>query len=623
MDDHDVLVVGAGGAGLRAAIAAHERGADVALVSKLHPVRSHTGSAEGGVNAALRSDDSVDRHAMATIAEGDGIADAPAVERLVETIPHELVRLERWGVPFSRDEDGRIAQRSFDGLAFPRTAYADEEIGLQILHTLYQQVCRRGIRVYDEYYVTRLVVSGDEQPADRRCHGVVAMDVRSGEIRGLRARDGVVLATGGAGQLFERTTNATASTGDGIAMAYRAGVPLSDMEFAKFHPTTLRSTGVLINNAVGSAGGRLFNANGERFLFERGYAPTAGGRAHDDRIARAIDTEINAGRGVDDECVLLDVRHLGADRLTGRLAPVRHFARDFEGVDALTELLPVRIGQHFLCGGIETNEHGRTCIDGLYAAGECACVSVHGAGWIGGNSLAEVLVYGARAGLAAAGADLPPARIPVGPSADQERTDETPPELAVGGGHGPDPVADGGSPSSGVGASSGSRSGTALVERAVERERERIDRLLEADGTVEPDALRRRIQEVMHAHVTVSRTRDGLEQALESIDDVRERYKDVTPGDASRTFNTALVATLETRNLIDLAAVVAASALARPESRGTHYRVDHPNQDDAWRAHTLVSHGAGDPELWTRPPVDESELGAAERSDPTDSRRID
>src|SRR6056297_2211705 len=421
MHEHDVLVIGGGGAGLRAAIAAHEEGADVAIVTKLHPVRSHTGAAEGGINAALREGDDWELHAYDTMKGSDYLGDAPAIETLAQDSPGETIQLENWGMPFSREDDGRVSQRPFGGLSFARTTYAGAETGHHMLHTMYEQVVKRGIQVYDEWYVADLAVTDHDDPADRECHGVVAYDIKTGQVEGFKARNGVILATGGTGQVYDHTTNAVANTGDGAAMAYRAGVPLEDMEFVQFHPTTLPSTGVLISEGVRGEGGILYNSEGERFMFEYGYANNAGELASRDEIGRAELTEVNAGRGIDDEYVHLDMRHLGEERIIDRLENILHLAEDFEGVDGLEEPMPVKPGQHYAMGGIEVDENGETCINGLYAAGECACVSMHGANRLGGNALPELIVFGALAGRHAAGEDVGEPLIETGPSDEADR----------------------------------------------------------------------------------------------------------------------------------------------------------------------------------------------------------
>ncbi|MFC7080042.1 FAD-binding protein [Halorussus caseinilyticus] len=601
MHEHDVLVIGGGGAGLRAAIAAHEEGADVAIVTKLHPVRSHTGAAEGGINAALREGDDWELHAYDTMKGSDYLGDAPAIETLAQDSPEETIQLENWGMPFSREDDGRVSQRPFGGLSFARTTYAGAETGHHMLHTMYEQVVKRGIQVYDEWYVSNLAVTDHDDPADRECHGVVAYDIKTGAVEGFKARNGVILATGGTGQVYDHTTNAVANTGDGAAMAYRAGVPLEDMEFVQFHPTTLPSTGVLISEGVRGEGGILYNAEGERFMFEYGYANNAGELASRDVVSRAELTEVNEGRGVNDEYVYLDMRHLGEERITDRLENILHLARDFEGVDGLEEPMPVKPGQHYEMGGIETDENGETLIDGLYAAGECACVSVHGSNRLGGNALPELIVFGARAGRHAAGADLGEAEITKGktPEIEQEDGLDTPVEPGAVGASDEDAVADG---------------GAAVVEpdetvrTAVERERTRIEELMEKDDGIQHAELREDLQKSMTANVNVFRNEEGLKQALEDIREVREAYQDVYVNDPSRTFNTDLIHTIETRNLIDLAEAITLGALARDEFRGAHWRQAHQERkDDEWLKHTMLSWNDGSPELWYKPVILEGE----------------
>ncbi|RLM89824.1 FAD-binding protein [Halobellus sp. Atlit-38R] len=597
MHEHDVIVVGAGGAGLRAAIAAQEEGADVAIVSKLHPVRSHTGAAEGGINAALREADSWEDHAYDTMKGSDYLGDAPAIETLAQDSPEEVIQLEHWGMAFSREEDGRVSQRPFGGLSFPRTTYAGAETGHQLLHTMYEQLVKRGIEVYDEWYVLDLAVSDEDDPEDRTCHGVVGYDIQSGNIEGFRARDGVILATGGLGQVFDHTTNAVANTGDGVAMAYRAGVPIEDMEFIQFHPTSLPSTGVLISEGVRGEGGILYNSEGERFMFEYGYASNDGELASRDVVARAELSEVNEGRGIEDEYVHLDMRHLGEERITDRLENILHLAKDFEGVDALEEPMPVKPGQHYAMGGIETDENGETCIGGLYAAGECACASVHGSNRLGGNALPELIVFGARAGHHAAGRDLGEAEITTGKRGEWESGDvETPVAPGEAGISGADAVADGGAAAEGSGLSPDE-----LVARATERTDRRVDALLENDGRNHSE-IRSDVQESMTQHVNVFREEDGLKQALRDIRDAREAYQNVGVADQSRTFNTDLLHTIETRNIIDIAEAITLGALARDEFRGAHWRKEYQERDDEnWLKHTMLSWNDGSPELWYKP----------------------
>ena len=601
MHEHDVIVVGAGGAGLRAAIAAHEAGADTALVSKLHPVRSHTGAAEGGINAALQEGDDWELHAYDTMKGSDYLGDAPAVETLAQDSPEDTITLEHWGMPFSREEDGRVSQRPFGGLSYPRTTYAGAETGHHMLHVMYEQVVKRGIQVYDEWYVMDLATTDEEDPNDRSCHGVVAYDVKSGNIEGFRANDGVVLATGGPGQAFDHTTNAVSCTGDGHAMAYRAGVPLQDMEFIQFHPTSLPSTGVLISEGVRGEGGILYNSEGERFMFEYGYANNSGELASRDVVARAELTEVDEGRGVNDEYVHLDMRHLGEERIMDRLENILHLAEDFEGVDGLVEPMPVKPGQHYAMGGIETDENGQTNIDGLYAAGECACVSVHGGNRLGGNALPELIVFGKRAGRHAAGEDLGEAEIRTGYGDDVE--DETETELPVQPGEAGlagsgDVAADGGVTADAEG----------ILERAVERQRQRVDSLMDKDDGVQHAEIRQKLQTAMTDYVNVFRTEEGIKKALEIIRECRQEYQDVYVDDPSRTFNTDLQQTIETRNLIDVAETIALGALVRDEFRGAHWRAEHQERkDDEWLKHTLVSWDGGAPSIFYRPVILEGE----------------
>ncbi|PSQ39001.1 succinate dehydrogenase [Halobacteriales archaeon SW_5_70_135] len=595
MRAHDVIVVGAGGAGLRAAIAAEEEGADVAIVSKLHPVRSHTGAAEGGINAALREGDSWEDHAYDTMKGSDYLGDAPAIETLTQDSPEDTVRLEHWGMAFSRDDDGRVSQRPFGGLSFPRTTYAGAETGHQLLHTMYEQLVKRGVQVYDEWYVTRLAVTDDPEPTERTCHGVVGYDIETGTVEGFHARQGVVLATGGLGQVYDHTTNAVANTGDGYAMAYRAGVPLEDMEFVQFHPTTLPSTGVLITEGVRGEGGVLYNSEGERFMYERGYANNDGELASRDVVSRAELTEIDEGRGFEDDHVLLDMRHLGEERILDRLENIVHLSEDFEGVDPLEKPVPVKPGQHYEMGGIETDENGETAVEGLYAAGECACVSVHGSNRLGGNALPELIVFGKRAGHHAAGRDMKAAEIETGQRGEYETgrldTPVTPGAVDATG----DVAADGGV---------AVEEPAAVVEATVREERDRVERLLEKDDGVDHAEIRQQIRTAMTEYVNVFRKEEGLKEALREIREARELYQDVTVEDPSRTFNTDLIHTVETRNLIDLAEAITLGALAREESRGAHWRAEHQKRrDEEWLKHTLLSWDDGTPEIWYRPVI--------------------
>ena len=379
---------------MRAAIEAFDLGADVALLSKIHPVRSHSGAAEGGINAALgnASEDDPEKHAFDTVKGSDYLGDQDAIEVLCDEAPGDVYQLEHWGAVFSRTEDGRIAQRPFGAAGEPRTAYAADITGHVLVHVLYEQVMKRDIPAYEEWFAWKLIEE------DGRCQGVIAWDILNGGVKAIGAKT-VILATGGAGRLYTGTTNAYACTGDGMALALRLGVPLKDMEMMQFHPTTLSPTGVLITEGCRGEGAYLLNSEGERFL--KDYAPNAMELASRDVISRAEQTEIDEGRGVDGN-VLLDLRHLGAEKIIERLHGTRELSMVFAGVDPIYEPIPVRPGAHYHMGGVETDLWGKTELDGLYASGECACVSVHGANRLGGNALMETITYGKRSGAAAA-----------------------------------------------------------------------------------------------------------------------------------------------------------------------------------------------------------------------------
>ncbi|HET7758726.1 MAG TPA: FAD-binding protein, partial [Gaiellaceae bacterium] len=387
---HDVLILGAGLAGMRAAIAAHDAGADVALVSKLHPTRSHSGSAEGGINAALgnSAEDSPESHAFDTVKGSDYLGDQDAIEVFANEAPGDIYELERWGCIFSRDEHGRIAQRPFGAAASPRAIYSADITGHVLLHVCYEQLLKRDLKVYEEFYGWKLVID------DGRCQGVIAWNLLDGGLQTIGAKT-VIIATGGSGRLYAGTTNAWACTGDGSAMALHAGVPLKDVEFMQFHPTTLYPTGILITEGCRGEGGTLLNSEGERFM--KRYAPNAMELASRDVVSRSEQTEIDQGRGVNGS-VLLDLRHLGAEKIIERLPGTREVSTTYLGIDPIREPIPVRPGAHYHMGGVDTDLHGRTEIEGLFAAGEAACVSVHGANRLGGNSLMETITFGRRAG---------------------------------------------------------------------------------------------------------------------------------------------------------------------------------------------------------------------------------
>jgi succinate dehydrogenase / fumarate reductase flavoprotein subunit len=544
--EHDVLVVGAGCAGMRAAIEAHDAGADVALISKIHPVRSHSGAAEGGINAALgnASEDDPEKHAFDTVKGSDYLGDQDAIQILCDEAPDDVYQLENWGAVFSRTPEGRIAQRPFGAAGEPRTAYAADITGHVLVHVLYEQVMKRDLKVYEEFFVWKLAVDDD------RCQGVIAWNLLDGGLTSIGAKT-VILATGGAGRLYTGTTNAYACTGDGMAMALTAGVALEDMEMMQFHPTTLAPTGVLITEGCRGEGAYLLNSENDRFL--RNYAPNAMELASRDVISRAEQTEIDEGRGVDGN-VLLDLRHLGAEKILERLHGTRELSMTFAGVDPIYEPIPVRPGAHYHMGGVDTDNWGRTPLEGLYAAGECACVSVHGANRLGGNALMETITFGKRAGAHAADWALTHTTIDVPASLETDAEREL----------------------------------KALLDRA--------------DGE-RPWSIRNELAETMHVNFGVFRREDQMRKQGEIVSGLRERYERIVVEDKGQVFNNDLTQALELGFLLDLADCMVVSGLARKESRGAHARpYDYPDRDDEnYMRHTIVTWQDGAPKLEWKP----------------------
>ncbi len=543
MITHDVVVIGGGLAGMRAAVEAAERGADVAIVSKMHPVRSHSGAAQGGINAALgnRDEDTPENHAFDTAKGSDYLGDQDAIEAMCEDAPRQIIWLEHRGCIFSRMPDGRIAQRPFGGAGVPRTCYSADVTGLVILHTLWEQLERFNVKVYEEYFCTALCVE------DGIGTGVVAYNMRNGELELVTAK-ATIFATGGTGRMYAKTTNGYASTADGLGIAFRAGLPIMDMEFVQFHPTSLKENGVLLSEAARGEGAYLLNSDGERFMFK--YAPNKGELASRDVVSRAEWTEILEGRGVDG-CVLLDLRHLGREKILERLPQIRELALDATGKDAVNEPIPILPGMHYTMGGIETDIWGATRIPGVYAAGECACVSVHGANRLGGNSLLETIVYGSRA-----------AR------------------------HAFDYVKQIGDVRS--------------SERSLAQERERVAALLSRPQGMRAPQLRAAMNSAMSENVFIFRNEEQLQTAVDRLLEIRREFDaGVYVMDKSKTFNTDLVGAMETDALIDAAMCVANGALARRESRGAQARTDYPERDDEhWMKHTLAWRRDGkNPEL--------------------------
>ena len=538
----DVVVIGGGGAGLRTAIEiAKDPDISVALVSKVYPTRSHTGAAQGGMNAALGNvipDDSPEVHAYDTIKGSDFLADQDAVFFMTEKAPEIIYELDRWGVPFSRLPDGRIAQRPFGGASFPRTVFAADKTGHVLLHTLFEQaLARDNITFFNEYFLLDLIHDGE------RVKGVTIYDIRNGNVLFLHTK-AVVLATGGFARIYWfRSTNAIGNTGDGQAVALRAGVPLKDMEFIQFHPTGLAKTGILLSEACRGEGGYLVNKEGERFM--KRYAPDKMELAPRDIVSRAIETEIREGRGVGEGArayVYLDLRHLGEEKIRERLPQVRQLAIDFEGVDPARELVPIRPSAHYCMGGIHVENYktSETPLKGLYAVGECACVSVHGANRLGGNSLTELIVFGKYCGMAV-----------------REFVKET--DFAQ------------------------------VNESEPKKSEEFIEGLMKREGNENLAEVRAQMGEITWAKMGIFRDEKSLKEAFEELSELLERWNNIPVVDKSKVFNTNLIEVLELRNMLELARVVAYSALHRKESRGGHSREDYPQRDDKnFLKHSLV-----------------------------------
>ena len=555
--------VGGGGAGLRAAIAVAETHPRlrVAVISKVYPMRSHTVSAEGGAAAAIKAEDSLDAHAYDTISGGDWLSDQDAVEAFVREAPEEMLRLEHWGCPWSREPDGHVAVRPFGGMKIERTWFAADKTGFHLLHTLFQTTLKYdAIQRYDEFFVTKLLVE------DGRCQGVVAIELGTGQIRAITAK-AVILCTGGCGKVFPFTTNANIKNGDGMALAYRAGAPLKDMEFVQYHPTGLPFTGILITEAARSEGGWLLNKDGYRYLqdYDLGKpTPKPVLRSMEmgprDRLSQCFVKEQEKGRtfeGPYGHYVHLDIRHLGEKVIDTKLPFVRELCLKYVGIDPVREMIPVRPVVHYMMGGIHTDIHGATPLPGLYAAGEAACVSINGANRLGSNSLTEILVFGARAGKAAAAF-----------AAEQDGTNPS------------------------------------LVAQAHDEHQRLEEGFLRKSGGKERIAtLRAEMHQIMEESAGIYRTEAVLKEATGKLRRLQERFQDLSLDDDSYTFNTELTAALELSYMLDVAQTIVQSALERRESRGSHQRTDHPQRDDErFLAHSLASRAEdGAPRVAYRP----------------------
>src|SRR5213594_1881406 len=540
--EHDIIVVGGGAAGLRAAIAAVQAnpGLNVAIVSKVYPMRSHTVSAEGGAAAVIKPNDSLDAHSNDTISGSDWLADQDVVEAFVREAPHELIQLEHWGCPWSREPDGSVAVRPFGGMKIERTWFAADKVGFHLLHTLFQTSLKfETIKRYDEWFGTKLLVENG------RCQGIVVIELRSGQVRTLTA-NAVILCTGGAGRIYPFTTNGAIKTGDGMAMAYRAGVPLKDMEFVQYHPTGLPGTGILITEASRGEGGWLKNKDGYRYLQDYGLGPPTDKPTHRkmelgprDILSRCHMQEYAKGRTFDGpygHYVHLDLRHLGEEMINKKLPFVRELASKYVGIDPVYEPIPVRPVVHYMMGGISTDINAKTTLEGLYAAGETACVSLNGANRLGSNSLTELLVFGTRAGRAAAAY-----------------------------------------------ATRASAPAAVKIQALAADEQRRLDRqFFKMDGGKERiAAIRQEMQKAMEEGAGIYRDEEKMQQACNALRTLRERFKNIIIEDRGTTFNTEVMNALELDYMLDVAEAVANSALKRKESRGSHTRTDFPKRDDA------------------------------------------
>ena len=542
MLEHDVLVVGAGLAGMRAAIAARAAGANTAVISKVHPVRSHSNAAQGGINAALvdRGDPWED-HAYDTVKGSDYLGDQDAIELMCRAAGGAVIDMEHMGVTFSRDDDGKLGTRAFGGQGRARTFFVGDFTGQAMLHVMFEQLIKSGVRRYEEWFVTSLIEE------DGQVCGVMALEIRTGQIFAIRAKT-LIFCTGGLGRVFEPSTNALIVTGDGMALAYNAGARLMDMEMVQYHPTTLAGSGVLISEAARGEGAYLLDKNGDRFMEK--YAPNMIELASRDVVSRAEQTEINAGNGVDG-CVFLDCRHLGETLIKEKLSQIREIGIDLAGVDMVKDLIPIRPGMHYMMGGIKTDVDGLTNVPGVYAAGECACVSVHGGNRLGANSLLDTIIFGQRSGNHAADA-----------CRELEFVEFN-------------------------------------VDEAVSREEKRIQAMLDRPQNGDRIAsVRLAMGQTMNKNLAVYRDQAGMEETLHDLVGLRERYTTVPVDSKGRVFNTDLVFALELGFMLDCAETITVSAQDRKDSRGAQARTDFPDRDDEnWMKHVTVLKGEEGPDI--------------------------
>ena len=561
---HDIVMIGGGGAGLRAAIAIADTNPNlsVAVVSKVYPMRSHTVAAEGGAAAVIKDNDSLENHINDTISGGDWMCDQDAVELFVNEAPRELIQMEHWGCPWSRETDGTVATRPFGGMKIERTWFAADKTGFHMLHTLFQTSLKyNNITRYDEWFATKILVENG------RCQGVAAIELRSGKMEAIAGKS-VIMCTGGAGRVFPFTTNGAIKTGDGMSMAYQAGVPLKDMEFIQYHPTGLPGTGILITEAARGEGGIMVNKDGYRYLqdYDLGTPLDINDSKHPvkksmelgprDRLSQAFVAEREKGRTISSpygHVVNLDIRHLGEKKIDKKIPFVRELSKNYAGIDPVYEPIPVRPVVHYMMGGIDTDITGATALSGFYAAGECACVSINGANRLGSNSLTELLVFGRRAGKAAAQFALESPRL-----------------------------------------------NTASLDLQVAEEQERIRRnfFKKEGGTERIFTLRKEMNKTMETSAGIYRSEKSLKESCNKIKELKDRFSNIIMEDRSVTFNTELTSALELEFMLDVAEAIVYSALERTESRGSHQRTDFPARDDEnFLKHSLAYRNDTEPRI--------------------------
>lgn len=544
---HKILVIGGGLAGLRAAIESAPK-VDTAIISQVHPVRSHSGAAQGGVNASLANnpaakDDTWEKHAFDTVKGSDYLADQDAVEFMTKEAGPCIYEIEHWGCPFSRTDEGKIAQRPFGGAGYPRTCYATDKTGMYMLHTLWERSVKLNVPLYEDRIMVDLVVEGDA------VRGVICLNMKTGELEQFMA-EAVIIASGGSGQIYGRSTNALISTGSAQSTCYRRGVPLKDMEFVQFHPTSLFGTNILMTEGARGEGGYIVNNLGERFMSK--YAAKAMELAPRDIVSRSIQTEINEGRGINgQDFVHLDLRHLGREKILERLPGIRDLAINFVDVDPIEKPVPIQPGQHYTMGGIDTDINGATKFKGLYAAGECGCVSVHGANRLGGNSLLDTVVFGKKSGQVAA-------------------------EYVLG--------------------KKAAKEGEGAMGKCLRETRDRIDGMLSRKGTENHSDIRAEMKETMIKKVGIFRDKPLMEEALANVRALKARFANITVQNKGKGYNLDLIRALELEGMLDVAEAIAVGALKREESRGAHSRLDFKERDDVkFLQHTIATYSPKGP----------------------------